>query len=434
MNKNNLPLIEFNPKLPKLSNSEKAVLELLVEAGRLIVPIYLEQEKQAKIEIDKKEIEEESQKDPAILSPYTALEKVNGEIVATPYHKKYAGLLKPIAEKLTKASEITDNKEFGKALKIQSKALLDGSYEEATAAFLKIESPYIFDIAIGPVDHFDDELFFGKASYQAWVGILDMDGTERLNNYKSVTLSARRHALMSKGMVEAAIIRAKVLDVVLFSGFMARTRFAGVNLPTDTNTIEKYGAQVTLFNQPNDLRVKEQIVPTFNKIFSRGFKEGFSQEDLRRGYLRSIALHELAHSYLYYKNTAKNLKDLFPSINELAATVLGLRLAGTLLLKDRINEKQLQSMIVAFICRSFSLIEGRRNTLPLVNYRLGGLIYINFMLQNGALKQLDNLVYINFTKVFVSLHELSSMLENLLAHGTRMDAELFIKKYTTLYS
>ena len=33
-------LIEFNPKLPKLSKSESKVLQLLIEAGKLIVPIY----------------------------------------------------------------------------------------------------------------------------------------------------------------------------------------------------------------------------------------------------------------------------------------------------------------------------------------------------------------------------------------------------------
>jgi len=211
---------------------------------------------------------------------------------------------------------------------------------------------------------------------------------------------------------------------------MARTKFVGVNLPIDIDIVEKYGAQVTLFNQPNDLRVEEQILPTFNKIFSEGFKGGFSEEDLRRGYLRSVALHELAHSYLYYKKSAKNLQELFPSIYELAATILGLRLGGSLLLKDRITEKQLESMIVAFICRSFYLAERNKDTNPLINYALGGIIFINFMLESGALKKSNNLAFVNFTKIFVSLHDLSYVLENLLAYGTKVDAEVFMKKYT----
>lgn len=424
----NEPLIQFNSKLPKLSKNESQVLKLLVEAGKLIAPIYLEQEKLSKEEIDRREIEEAAKEDPAILSPYTVIEKIDGKLVTVPYHVKYADLLKPIAEKLEEAANISEDKEFARVLKIQAKALMDGSYEKAIAAWIKLE-PYNLDIAIGPVDHFDDQLFFGKASYQAWVGVLDIEGTERLNNYKTVTLSVRRNALVPKERIEPHAIKAKVLDVVLFSGFMARTKFAGVNLPIDVNFVEKYGAEVTLFNQPNELRVREQILPTFNKIFSSGFKEGFNEEDLTRGYLRSVALHELAHSYLYYKNSAKKLQDFSPVIYELAATVLGLRLAGSLLLKDRITEKQLQSMIVAFISRSFYLSEGSKQNKAWTNYALGGIVFISFMLENGALKHFGDLIVINFTKVFVSLHDLSQVLESLLSRGTRGDAESFIRKY-----
>lgn len=429
MTDNKQPLIQFNPKLPRLSESEKTVLKLLVEAGKLIVPIYLEQEEQMKDGISEKELQEAAKKDPAILSPYTVVEKVNGKLVATPYHIKYVEFLKPIAEKLNKAASITDSKEFGRALKVQAKALLEGTYEQAISTWLKIK-PYILDISIGPLHHLDDQLPFAKASYHAWIGVVEQEGTERLNNYKSVTLSARREALVPKERIEPAKIKAKVLDVVLFSGIMAKTKFVGLNLPTDINIVEKYGSEVTLFNQPNDLRIKEQILPTFNKIFSKGFKQSFSKEDLRRGYLRTVALHELAHSYLYYKNALRNLQNLFPVIYELTATILGLRLAGTLLLKDRITDKQLESMIVAFMSRSFYLREKGRGSKFMMNYALGSLIFTNFMLESGAIKQLDNLI-VNFTKTFISLHDLSSILENLLSDGTKKDAESFIKRYTS---
>lgn len=426
----NEPLIEFNPKLPKLSKNERAVLKLLVEAGKLIVPLYLEQENQQRV--SKEELENAAKKNPEILSPYTVIEKINGKMMVIPYHIKYAKFLKPIAEKLEEAVKITDNKEFGQALKIQAKALMDGGYEKAIAKWLKLE-PYILDISIGPLHHYDDRLPFSKASYHAWIGVVEKEGTARLNNYKSVTLSARRKALVPRERIDPDIeeIKAKVLDVLLFSGIMARTKFVGLNLPIDVEVVEKYGAQVTLFNQPNDLRLKEQILPAFDKIFSKEFREGFSREDLRRGYLRGVALHELAHSYLYYRNAVSNLGDLFYSIYELAATILGLRLAGNLLLKDRITDKQLESMVVAFISRCFYLTEGAKGDKFMINYALGGTIFINFMLESGAMKRCDGIATLNFTKTFVSLHDLSHILENLLSNGSRKDAESFIQKYTT---
>lgn len=423
------PLILFNPKLPKLTKNEKQVLDLLVEAGKLIVPIYEEQLKQESF--SKEEVEKAAKKDPQILSPFTVIEKVNAKLVATPYHVKYAKLLKPIAEKLEQAAEISENKDFGKYLRLRAKALIIGSYELLVASRLQMK-PYILDISIGPLHHYDDRIPFSKASYHAWVGVVEKEGTNRLDNYKSVTLSAIRKASLPRERIDldSSRIKAKVLDVVLLSGIMAETKFVGLNLPMDINMVKKYGAMVTLFNQPNDLRLEEQILPVFNKSFSKGFKEGFELEDLRRGYLRTTALHELAHSYLYYKNAVKNLQDLFHTIYELAATILGLRLAGTLLLKDRITEKMLESMLLAFTCRSLYLMETSKNRQFMSEYTLGGSAYINFMMEGGAIKRSNDLIVLNFTKMFVSMHELSYILEDLLAYGTRKDAENFLKQYS----
>ena len=66
------------------------------------------------------------------------------------------------------------------------------------------------------------------------------------------------------------------------------------------------------------------------------------------------------------------------------------------------------------------------------NYALGGVIFINFMLENGALKQYKGLAIPNFVKMFVSLHDLFYILEKLLSSGTRKDAVDFIKKYGKL--
>lgn len=436
MSKSDYPLIEFNPKLPKLSKNEKAVLKLLVEAGRLIAPLYLEQENQLEKNgnfypkgISRKEIDDAAKKDPEIMSPYTTVEKINGQLKAIPYHIKYAKLLKPVADKLEEASKLTENKEFSKFLKLKAKAMLDGSYEEPVAFWFKMK-PYILDINIGPFVHHDDRLFFAKAPYQSWVGIIDWKRTKIFNYYKDIVLSARRKALLPDERFENyKEVRAKIDDVILLSGHMVRTKFVGINMPMNFDWVSKYGSQITLFNQVNNLRMEEQTLPTFNKIFAPAFKKEFSQEDLRIGSLSYVGLHELAHNDLYYKNAARNLQDLFPPIYELAATVLGLRMAGSLLLKDVITTKKLESMIVAFICRNFYLKEKSKLDKSWTNYALGGVIFNNFMLQNGSLKQLKGLTIPNFVKIFVTIQDLSYALEFLLSSGTRKNAEAFIKKY-----
>ncbi len=429
-------IIKFNPKLPNLTITQQKVLKLLIEAAELISPIYLEQEDQMRKLSDffhnktnKTIVEKEIKNNPEIRSPYTLVEKINGKIISTPYHIKYKEQIKPIADKLNKAAEITENKQFGKFLKLKVQAMLEGKYEEPIAYWMKMK-PYILDITIGPFEHHDDRLFHSKASYQAWVGVVDPKATKLLEFYKQIVLSARRKALLpSERLENFHDVKTKVDNVLIFSGHMARTQFVGVNMPMNLDWVEKYGTEVTLFNQMNDLRLKEQILPTFNKFFSSPFRAGFNLEDLRKGSIGYVALHELAHNDLYYKNAAKNLGDLLSPIYELNANVLGLRMAGSLLLKDIIANKELESMIIAFMCRCFYLIEKSKQNTAFVNYGTGGTIFINFMLQSGALKQYKGLIITNFTKIFLSIQDLSYALEYLLSSGTRKNAEAFIKKY-----
>ncbi len=436
--KDNRFLLQFNPKLPNLSKNEKAVLDLLIKAAELIAPIYKLQENQDfpganfyPHDATKEELEKAAEKNPQILSPYTIVERKDRELVAVPYHIKYADLLKPVAIKLEEAANISENKEFKRVLRLRAEALLNGSYEEATIAWLSIK-PYILDISIGPDDYFDDQLLFVKHSYQAWVGILDAEGTERLNNYKSTILAARRQGLIPTERVNNYDqIKAKVLDTILFVGLMAKTKFPGLNYPIDVGIVEKYGSEITLFNQPNNLMVQEEVLPVFEKVFSKEFKEGYSLEDLRRGNLRFTAMHELAHSYLYYRHASERLEDLFRPIYELAANILGLRLAGSLLLKDRISSKQLESMIVALLSRSLHLVENKKRIdKSLAEYILGSRIFINFLIEAGALKTSNGMAVPNFMKIFVALQGLSHILERLLSAGSRDEAETFIKTYT----
>lgn len=429
-------LIKFNPKLPRLSKSEKAVLKLLIKAGELVADIYEAQETQLRQQgnfypkgVTAVEIEKAAKENPSILSPYTVVEKANGKLVAIPYHVKYEKLLKPIAEKLEEASRISDDKLFSRFLKLQAKTLTEGSYEKAIIAWLKMK-PYILDISIGPLEHFDDQVFFTKAAYHAWVGVVNKESTEMINYYKKIVLSTEREALISgERLNNYEKCRAKIVDTLVFSGHMARTKFVGLNLPMNLGLVEKCGSEVTIFNQVNDLRLKEQILPIFKRIFSAAFRKGYSEKDLRRASISYVALHELAHNYLYYRSSAGRLRDLLPPIYELAATLLGMRIAGSLLLKGIISTKQLESMIVAFICRSFDLVEKSKEDKFMSNYALGGDIFINFIRSSGAIKEKEGMSFPNFMRIFVSLHELSYIMERLLASGTRKDAEVFIKKY-----
>lgn len=433
-----IPLIIFDTKLPELSDNERKVLNILVEAAKLIVPVYEDQENRKypganfyPHDISREDVKEAARKNPDILSPYTIVERANGKLLATPYHKKFAKLLKPVSEKLLQAAELTNNKAFAKRLMAQAQALLDGSYEEAAVSWMTMK-PYILDINIGPVERYDDKLMFVKTAYQAWVGVIDKKNSQRLNIYKDVILSARRKmAMASEKFDYYDKVQTRIDNVCVFAGLIARTRFVGVNLPNDPRMMERYGSEITLFKEMHKQRFVTALWPTFNRIFSPEFKRQFKAEDLERGSLYLTALHELAHTYLRYRDSEKRLQDLFPVIDELAASVMGIKVCGSLLLKDIATTKQLESIMLAFIARAYNFVLNEEDKPERGQYVIGGAILLNYLLESGAVKRAGGVSWPNFMKMFVSLDELVSILARILARGKRSDAEAFIKKYSS---
>jgi len=430
----NKALITFNPKL-NLSKNEQAVLDLLLEAGQLILPIYELQENHQQPganfyphDASREEVEAAAKINPEILSPYTVVERKDGRLVATPYHEKYANLLAPVVEKLKAAAKLTENKDFAKRLETQAEVLLTGDYKKAVIYWMDMK-PYVLDINIGPVERYDDKLLFIKTSYQSWVGVMDEENTKKITQYKDLILSARRQAMMSSERVDYYNkVQTRIDDLLLFSGLVARTQFVGVNLPNDTDLVEAYGSEITIFKQTNELRHQKNMA-IFKKIFSKDFQKQFTSEDLAYGSLYSTALHELAHTYLRYRGSEKRLKDLFPIIDELAASVTGMRVCGALLLKDIVTQKQLESIMLAYMCRSFHHVINEADNKSKLHYITANAVFINFLIETGGVQEVGGISWPNFTKIFLSITELSNILEKILSSGVREDAESFIKHY-----
>ena len=430
-------LVEFKQKLPNLSKGNAKALKLLIEAGRLVAPLYKQQENDRypganfyPHDSTKAEIEKAAKKNPEILSAYTVVERKNGSLVATPYHIKYASFLKPIAEKLLKAAEVVEDKEYSKLLKLQAESLVEGDYEKALNYWLTMK-PKTLSALIGPFKRYDDKLFHIKTSYQGWVGLTDIKETERVTEFMEAILTSRRKVVLSTQKVDFYDkVKVKVNNALLFSGFMAKIKFVGTFLPNNIEILEQHGAKILLFKQANTNRVEQEILPAFNEFFSSGFKSSFKKEDLAKGNMTYVFLHELAHTYLMYRSSEERLQDLYPIISELSASIYGMKVAGSLLLKDMVNSKEMESIMVSFMCRCLYLIKQQSATALTPHYVSGGNIFINYMIDSGALRFAEGFSIPNFMKMFVSVEEMSEILEKILATGTRKDAETFIKKYS----
>ena len=88
--------------------------------------------------------------------------------------------------------------------------------------------------------------------------------------------------------------------------------------------------------------------------------------------------------------------------------------------------------MVMFIALAFSWWISYLKEPDVLHYAQGFAISLNFFLESGAIREQNGFSWPNFTKLYVSISELSDTLERILAIGTYEDAKIFVDKYASL--
>lgn len=429
---------EFKIGKVDLSKNDRAILDKLILAARLIAPIYLEQRNSKypganfyPYDASMQEIMRAAQKNPAILDPFTIVErgKSNG-LIAVPYHLKYKKRLEPVVKLLLEAAKLSRNRNFAAYLKKIARSLITGDYRKSEIFWLKTET-FKFGFVIGPVERYLDKLFFKKCAYQAWVGILDEESTQKAENLRQLILESRKRIIPDTSKVNISKLGVRVDKTVIFSGLISDFMFTGTNLPNDVDLMEKYGSELTIFKTSLDMKFKQQQFPIFKAVFEKDFQKSYGEDLLYGASLNCILLHELAHSLIRYRDAEYRLGDLFPVIDELYAYILGIKSCGPLLLKGVLTQKELEAILVMHVSRNFNWWIDSLSNPDVSHYAKGAAIVLNFFLREGALKEKNGISWPDFAKLFICIDELCHVLEYFLALGSYGETLKFVDKYST---
>lgn len=431
---------KFKIDTKELSQKEKVLFKKLISAAELIAPLYLKQKNNKHpganfypYDATKEEIGRAARKNPAILSPYTFVERdKTGKLIAIPYHLKFKKELKPISELLEEAADLSEDKNFSLYLRSRAEALLTDNYDKSNILWLKTVSSKIGFI-IGAFDRYLDKLFFKKRTYMAWVGILDREQTEETEKLKSMVLLSRRRFLPGAKKVEIPLIKARVEDTAIFSGLIADFLFVGNNLPSsaDLYLIKKYGTIFTIFKPTTRSRFEKRILPIIKVIFSKSVQKSYSKEELYLAHVRTIILHEVCHSLMRYDDATIRLEEFFPVFDELYTEILGIKSCATLLLKGAISDREMEAILVVHIARNFGLWLTSIKNPNVLHYAWGAAIATNYFLEEKAIKIDKRISLSEFTKLYICIDHLSHLLEYYLALGSYKEAKEFIGEYSS---
>jgi hypothetical protein len=216
-----------------------------------------------------------------------------------------------------------------------------------------------FDMVIGPIETYEDQLFGAKASFTAYVLIKDMDWSKRLAHYAELLPGLQRGLPVAdayKRETPGADAQLNAYDVVYYAGDCnAGSKTIAINLPNDE--------QVQLAKGTRRLQLKNAMRAKFDRILVPIADELIAED--QRGHITFDAFfantmfHEVAHG-LGIKNTLggkgtvrEALQEQASALEEGKADILGLYMVTALHETGEIDDAPLEDNYVTFLAGIF---------------------------------------------------------------------------------
>ncbi len=362
----------------------------------------------------------------------TVIKREKDKLIAVPYSELFRKELEKANELLSEASDILKEGPLSTYLKECSKALLTNDYRESDIAWLKT-SGFHFEIVFGPIEVYEDEFKGLKSSFEAFIGLPDIEMTGYLKSFKKYIhdfdkIISKKFNYKPKG----AEIPMVVFEDVFRAGEAAVGRqFVAANLPNDREIHEKYGS-------------KKVFSKTFMKaksdyLSSKVAEKILESEDLKKYSFNARLLfvlgHEIAHGIGpgFTEKEGKKvsiekvLGKYHPSLEEAKADTLGLAFLKFLVKEKVLSEDIIKSIIITDIVGNFS---GWRTGFKEA-HSVAGLIRYNWLKYYGSIiyNSEKRTISINTEKASTIYENLSYEIMEVQKKGNIEGAKNFIEKW-----
>ena len=176
----------------------------------------------------------------AFRSGYTVIRREGDNLIAIPYAEAYAEWLEPAAALLREAAELSEEPTLKRFLNLRADAFLSDDYFESEMAWMDLEGN--IEIAIGPYEVYDDGLFGYKTAYEMFLTVKNPEESAALAKYKDYLRDMEANLPVDDSYKNFKRGFESPIAVTY------QVKGGGDNVP---------GVQTIAFNLPNDERVRE---------------------------------------------------------------------------------------------------------------------------------------------------------------------------------
>jgi hypothetical protein len=344
---------EISADISKLSPGNRKALDKIIEAARLMDPIFLRQVWRGNVELLKKLeadtttagkerlhyfrmnmgpwslldnnksfIEEAPKEKPVGASYYPedmTKEEFNKWIVALsekkreqatgffstihrnpdrtlqiiPYSKEYREWLEPANTLLKDAAALTENKTLKKYLSTRADAFLSDDYYTSDVAWMELDAP--IDLTIGPYETYMDEIFGYKAAFEVFVTLRDDAESAKLAKFGDYLQDIENNLPIDskyRNPKLGAMSPIRVVDVVYAAGEGNRgVQTAAFNLPNDEKVVRDKGSKRVMLKNMQEAKFNKVLIPISNVVLDPAQQSKVSFE----AFFTHILAHELMH-------------------------------------------------------------------------------------------------------------------------------------------
>ncbi len=396
--------VKLTTDVSKLSESEKQMIPLLIEAAKIMDDIYWTQaygDKAALLEgisdpwakkfalinygpwerlhgnepfiegvgpkplgacfypKDMTKEEFEAFDNPDKTSLYTLIRRdAEGNLIVAPYHEAYKEPLAKAVKLITEAAALAEDEGLKKYLNLRAEALQTDDYFASDMAWMDMKDNGI-DFVVGPIENYEDHLFEYKAAHESFVLVKDKEWSARVLHFASLLPQLQLSLPVPdayKKEVPGSSSDLGVYDAVYYAGDCnAGSKTIAINLPNDPRIHVEKGSR--------KLQLKNSMKAKFDKILVP-ISEILIAEDQRKhikfdAFFENTMFHEVGHG-LGIKETIngkggvrESLKDTYSAIEEGKADILGLFLVSKLNEMGEFQDKDMMDNFVTFMAGIF---------------------------------------------------------------------------------
>jgi hypothetical protein len=264
----------------------------------------------------------------SLMSWYTVVRWEGDKLVAKPYSEVYRSELEQAAQRLREAAELTDNDSLRVFLNKRAESFLTDDYYDSEIAWMDLDSR--IEVTIGPYEVYEDELMAQKTAFEAFITVNDPEASAALDRFKTLLPDMERNLpipdeLKTERGTESPI---RVVDLV-FAGGDTRSGVQTIayNLPNDERIRTEKGSKKVMLRNVMKAKFESILVPVAGQVMDASQLNLLSAE----AFFQETVFHELSHALgpAYVTGTDKKevreaLQELYSALEEAKADVMGI--------------------------------------------------------------------------------------------------------------